>query len=58
MTKYEFTDELKAHGFHAEALQYGEAKMEGPISGWYPPTWNVWVGEEFDAIAESRRAVA
>ncbi len=54
--KYEFTSVLKAHAFHAQASQVGPATMEGPISGWYPETWNVYVSPEFDAIVEARRA--
>lgn len=55
MIKYEFTNELKAHSFHAEASTYGEAKMHY-VPGVYPDTWFVWVSPEFDRIIETERA--
>lgn len=54
-TTYEFTDELKAHAFHAEARQYGAAKMH-VVVGYSPETWQVEVSARFDKIVEARRA--
>lgn len=56
MQIYEFTDEMRAHAFHAEALQYGPAKWMGVIAGWHPETWRVEVCPAFDAMVETRRA--
>ncbi len=55
MIKYEFTNVLKAHSFHAQALLTGPASMH-LVPGVYPDTWFVWVSPEFDAIVEARRA--
>lgn len=49
--KYEFVNELKAHKFHAEAAQYGHARMEYSVSG----VWFVYVSRKFDKIVEQRR---
>jgi hypothetical protein len=52
MTKYEFSNELKAHGFHAEAKQYGPARIEYCTAG----VWFVYVSPRFDQIVDARRA--
>ncbi len=54
MIKYEFTNVLKAHSFHAQALLTGPASMH-LVPGVYPDTWFVWVSPEFDAIVEARK---
>ncbi len=48
---YEFTDVLKAHQVHAEARQFGKAKMH-VVSGYTPETWQVEVSTRFDKIVE------
>jgi len=57
MTKYvayEFSDDMKAHTFHAEARQYGRARMEYSTAG----VWFVYVSTRFDKLVEKRTAQA
>ena len=53
-TSYDFTDQMKAHEFHAQALQFGPAKMR--LVGGYPETWQVDVSARFDELVERQRA--
>lgn len=43
---YEFTDEMKAHEFHAS---HDGARWLGVIAGWYPETWRVELPDSQEA---------